>query len=134
MATVEKFSHGIADKLEYYVYRLIDPRNGMTFYVGRGRGDRVFSHANGTAATTELEDDESLKKKIIHAIRNDHFKVQHIIHRHGMDEKIAREVEAALIEAYLGLSNIQSGYAPERGILHADQIERLYTAEEAVFL
>ena len=131
---MEKFSPGVADRLGCYVYRLIDPRNGMTFYVGRGRGDRVFSHANGTAAATELEDDESLKKKIIHAIRNDHFEVQHVIHRHGMDEKTAREVEAALIEAYLGLSNVQSGYAPERSVQHADQIERLYTAKEAVFL
>ena len=26
------------------VYRLIDPRNGETFYVGRGKGNRVFSH------------------------------------------------------------------------------------------
>ena len=27
-----------------YVYRLIDPRNGETFYVGQGRDDRVFQH------------------------------------------------------------------------------------------
>jgi hypothetical protein len=131
---MERFSPGVADKLGHYVYRLIDPRNGMTFYVGRGRGDRIFSHANGTAATTELEDDESLKKKIITSIRNDHFDVQHVIHRHGMDENTAREVEGAVIDAYLGLSNIQSGYAPERSVQHADQINRLYTAKEAILL
>lgn len=30
---------------EYYVYDLIDPRTGETFYVGKGRGDRKHQHA-----------------------------------------------------------------------------------------
>ena len=30
---------------KYYVYRLIDPRNLQTFYVGKGCGDRVYQHA-----------------------------------------------------------------------------------------
>jgi hypothetical protein len=30
------FSKKIADELKYYVYRLIDPRSGVTFYVGNG--------------------------------------------------------------------------------------------------
>ena len=40
------FSQEVSDKLKYYVYRLIDPRNGDTFYVGKGKGNRVFAHAN----------------------------------------------------------------------------------------
>jgi len=31
-------------KLKTHVYRLVDPRNGETFYIGKGRGDRVFAH------------------------------------------------------------------------------------------
>jgi hypothetical protein len=31
------FTKEVADALGYYVYRLIDPRNGQTFYVGNER-------------------------------------------------------------------------------------------------
>jgi hypothetical protein len=30
---VEKFSNEVCEELKYYVYRLVDPRNGQTFYV-----------------------------------------------------------------------------------------------------
>lgn len=33
------FSKEVAEQLQYYVYRLIDPRNGQTFYVGKGNND-----------------------------------------------------------------------------------------------
>ena len=41
---MDKFPAEVIDKLRNYVYRLIDPRNGETFYVGRGVGNRLFSH------------------------------------------------------------------------------------------
>lgn len=130
---IQHFSPAVADKLECYVYRLIDPRNGATFYIGRGRGNRVFSHASGNERPSNGEDTESLKLKIIREIIADGFQVEHVIHRHGLTEQVAIEVEAALIDAYPGLANIQAGYASERGVMHASQILRLYEAEEAKF-
>ncbi len=32
------------DKLEYYVYGLLDPRNNEVFYIGKGKGKRADSH------------------------------------------------------------------------------------------
>ena len=40
----DSFPADVASWLKTYVYRLIDPRTGETFYVGKGQGNRVFSH------------------------------------------------------------------------------------------
>lgn len=126
------FSQEVTDQIDNYVYRLIDPRNGQTFYVGRGQGNRVFDHANGELNIGDPQD--NMKFKIIRKIRADGLKVQHIIHRHGMSIEIAEEVEAALIDAYPGLTNKQGGKdSKKRGVMHADQIQFNYTAEEADF-
>ena len=42
MAKAEVFPPDVVPKLKTYVYRLIDPRNGETFYVGKGQGNRVL--------------------------------------------------------------------------------------------
>ena len=39
------FPEACFDTLGCYVYRLIDPRNGKTFYIGRGRGNSLVTIA-----------------------------------------------------------------------------------------
>jgi uncharacterized protein len=128
----ESFPPDVAGKLQTYVYRLIDPRNGETFYVGKGRGNRVFAHIH---AEQNLEGDElDNKLKRIRQIRLAGFEVAHVIHRHGMDERTAFEVEAALIDAYPGLTNVAGGAgASDYGAMHSTEIIRRYSAEPAVF-
>lgn len=123
------FSREVSGKLGCYVYRLIDPRSGQTFYVGKGRGSRVFSHAAAKLGGNEDEDDTiSLKLSIIRAIRKAGHDVGYIIHRHGMSDEIAIEVEAALIDAYFGLSNQVSGHdSGDRGVMSVKQIEWKYS-------
>ncbi len=124
------FSPEVIERLETYVYRLIDPRNGETFYVGKGQGNRVFAHIREQVD----EDDPSNKLKRIRDIRLAGFDVQHVIHRHGMDGRTAFEVEAALMDAYPGLTNTASGLgSAEVGAMHALEIVRRYAAEPAVF-
>lgn len=110
-ALVDSFPPEVADKLSYYVYRLIDPRNGETFYVGKGRGDRVFAHARAEIEVGPDSGDDEIGEKLkrIRDIRLAGFEVGHVIHRHGMDERTAFEVEAALIDAYPGTANIAGG-------------------------
>ncbi|MGB9141561.1 MAG: hypothetical protein WCB71_05125, partial [Aestuariivirga sp.] len=62
-----KFSDEVASKLGYYVYRLIDPRYGETFYVGKGKGNRMFSHVRDEAGNDS--DDLSDKLSRIRQIR-----------------------------------------------------------------
>ncbi len=128
--TQDRFPEEVAEKLEWYVYRLIDPRNGETFYVGKGRGNRVFEHAKGTIGENEEYATDS-KKQRISEIRASGLQVAHIIHRHGMpNEKTAYEVEAALIDAYPGLANKVTGHwSEDRGSRHAIEIIAEYKAE-----
>jgi hypothetical protein len=128
----ESFPAEVARKLKTYVYRLIDPRNGETFYIGKGQGNRVFSHIR---AEQNLEgDDLDNKVKRIREIRLAGFEVAHVIHRHGMDDKTAFEVESALIDAYPGLTNIVGGTGGnDYGAMHAQEIISRYCAEPAVF-
>lgn len=122
------FTEEVINHLNYYVYRLIDPRNGQTFYVGKGIGNRVFLHVKGEASIDTDEQSDKLKR--IREIKNDGFEVAHIIHRHGLDEKTAFEIESALIDAYPeALNQVAGHYSDERGVMHSNQIIKQYQAK-----
>ena len=124
----QAFPQSIHDELKYYVYRLIDPRNAETFYVGKGRGNRVFDHASGKFAP-DSEYVAGSKKERINEILTHGHQVIHIIHRHGLSNHAATEVEAALIDAYPGLTNSQTGIgSTDRGVRSTDDIIRQYAA------
>ena len=92
----------------------------------------MFAHVR---AEQNLEDGElSNKLKRIREIRMAGFEVAHVIHRHGMDDKTAFEVEAALIDAYPGLTGLVDGVGNnDYGAMHARDIVQRYCAEPAVF-
>ena len=132
MTDIESFPPEVSRRLKTYVYRLIDPRNGETFYVGKGRGNRVFAHIRAEQGIEGDVLDNKLRR--IRKIRLAGFEVAHVIHRHGMDEATAFEVEAALMDAYPGLTNIAGGYGTsDFGVMHAQEIVRRYSAQPAVF-
>jgi len=126
------FSESVCKKIGHYVYRLVDPRNNETFYVGKGKGNRVFSHIACSIKDTgnfeqDGEDSFSLKYKRIKEIVSDGLDPVHIIHRHNIPEVAVYEVEAALIDAYTGLSNIQAGhYSADRGPMTTSEIVTKY--------
>lgn len=125
-----KFPVGVAEKIEYYVYRLIDPRNGETFYVGKGQGDRVFQHANGALKLARQKEALDPKMQRIEDIRSAHLEVGHVIHRHGIkNEETAFQIEAAVIDAYPGLTNKVGGHSNDFGVAHVEEIIAFYAAE-----
>ncbi|EEK5472084.1 hypothetical protein R3068_003799 [Salmonella enterica subsp. enterica serovar Schwarzengrund] len=132
---INEFPLGVMEHLGWYVYRLIDPRDGSTFYVGKGKGNRVFAHMRGEVAA--VDDDELLSNKLkqLREIRLAGLEVIHVIHRHGIaDEKTAYEVEAALIDAYPGLTNIMNGAGSnEYGAAHIKELIATYQPETIVF-
>lgn len=108
---VQKFSPEICEQLGAYVYRLIDPRSGQTFYVGKGSGNRAFDHAERALAGAE-----SLRYSRIVEIKNAGLEPIVMIHRSGMSGEVAYEVEAALIDAYPELTQGVGGHHGERGL------------------
>jgi hypothetical protein len=131
------FTPEVIELLQYYVYRLIDPRTGQTFYVGKGKGNRVYAHINdalksfdGQSYESNDEDEISEKIKQIREIKAAGLEVIHVIQRYGLNEKEAFEVEAALIDCYPGLTNIQGGYSSDRGVNSAEVLQRVLSCEE----
>ena len=129
--TRDHFPYGVAEQLKWYVYRLIDPRNGETFYVGKGQSNRVFDHAKGLPPD---EADEMLDPKLhrIKEIQAAGLEVGHVIHRHGLSTShLAHEVEAALIDAYPGLTNkVRGRGSRDYGSRHVEEIIDEYAGEE----
>jgi len=69
----EGFSEEVRQKINYYVYRLIDPRNGETFYVGKGMDNRVFQHIR--EKIEENQDSNDLKLRRIREIKGPEFRL-----------------------------------------------------------
>lgn len=129
------FRAGVAPKLGWYVYRLVDPRTETTFYVGKGKDNRVFAHF------TEAENGVSGNKtERIREIWESGKDVAVIIHRHDLeDEKQAFLVESVLIDLLPNLvedpeirTNIARGHgSAELGAKPVDVLNHQYAAEAA---
>ena len=98
----EKITSEIASILKSYVYVYSDPRTGMPFYIGKGNGNRVFSHLGDT---TETE-----KTAAIKAIRQAGLEPDIDILRYGLTDEEAVLVEAAAIDL-VGLENLSNRQA-----------------------
>jgi hypothetical protein len=125
------FARLVAEQIGYYVYLLIDPRDGEIFYVGKGIGDRCFAHLDAAAKATAIDLAEYPKLDRIRAIHGDGDRVLIEVLRHGLDEATAFEVECAAIDLLRleRLTNLVSGHgADETGRMSVADINALYGA------
>ena len=60
---MKQFSSEVITKLGYYVYLISDPSNGEIFYVGKGKGNRVFSHFKQTGDNEKLNKIKEIQSK-----------------------------------------------------------------------
>ena len=103
--TITSFSEKAIESLNgFYVYALIDPRNEKVFYIGKGTGNRVFSHEIESGKSRESE-----KKKIqqIREIENSGHSVKRLIVNWGLSENEAFVAEATLINLLNRMPDIQ---------------------------
>jgi len=114
----------VSEILKSYVYIYIDSRNNEVFYIGKGKGGRLFSH---------LEDkSETEKVNRIKEIRKSGFEPKIDIVRYGLSDTEASLVEAALID-FKGkgnLTNLKSGYHKgSLGRINSQEVIMLLTAK-----
>lgn len=101
-----RFTPAEIKKLRFYVYELIDPDNNKTFYVGKGKANRIYKHLKYA-----LKGDPSEKSHKIRKILHQGSKPLLKIVKSGMSEDKAYQYENILINKYgiNNLTNIQSG-------------------------
>lgn len=121
------FQNEIINKLKYYVYIYSNPETDEIFYVGKGKGNRVFAHLS--------DDKENEKVKNINEIRNKGLEPKIEILIHGLeDSETALRVESAVIDL-IGtdkLTNKVRGW--ESGIygrMSVQQLIQMYKKEKA---
>lgn len=133
----QEFDQRSIMNIGFYVYALIDPRDKNVFYIGKGKGNRIFNHVSGA-----LDDETSTDKlELIREILNQGYGVEHYVIRHDLTEQIAFEVECALIDiltdprtnlsGHSKITNTQSGHKSyNRGFMSVEEIKMRYEAEE----
>lgn len=129
---IKEFSNAVCERIGYYVYILKDPRNDVIFYVGKGKGNRIFQHIQ-CALERETENDKyNLIREIIDAGKE----VEHFILRHGLEEKLAFEIESTIIDL-LGIENLTNSVKGhdtwERGLKTVDEVFQHYDAKAVTF-
>ena len=90
--------------LSFYVYTLTDPRDGQPFYVGKGKGLRMYQHAVEARKSGEKGNQRKLDR--IRAIQAEGLEPDPKIVAEHEDEQDAFDHEADLIASLPGLTNI----------------------------
>lgn len=115
----------VAKLLKSYVYVYIDPRNGKPFYIGKGKGNRLFSHLQ--------DQSDSEKVARIAEIRQSGMEPRIEILRYGLSDSEARLVEAASIDLIgkAKLTNQKAGdHEDSYGRITSQRVISLLTARK----
>lgn len=77
---------------EYYVYALYDPVNNFPFYIGKGKGDRMWQHFS------EKKSSNRRKTAIIQALKDLGLELRADVIVDGLEEDAAYEIEHSIIK------------------------------------
>ena len=106
--------------VRYYVYTLIDPRDGSVFYIGKGAGNRIHAHEREAKAGRQSRKCERIRDIEAAGLQITKRKVKHFA-----DEQDAYDFEAEMIDGYRldRLCNIVPGGGTARGTptIYADR-------------
>lgn len=122
---MNQFSKSVIDKIKNYVYIYSDPITNEIFYVGKGKGNRVFDH---------LKDKKECEKvRYLNELISKGLKPKIEILIHGIEDDSVLRIESAIIDL-LGINNLtnkQLGFkSAEYGRMTIEQIVSAYTKQK----
>ena len=121
------FSSKIIKELKHYVYLLSDPQNNEIFYVGKGVGNRVFSHLNDSSKNDKTDKIKEIRYRGLEP------KIEILVH--GVEDEITiKKIESAMIDLVgkNNLTNKVGGYESTNfGRMDLNQIIGKYTSKVA---
>ncbi len=118
---------------KYYVYALLDPKDNRVFYIGKGTGNRVFSHENESH-----DNPESFRRKLATINEIENRKTNNVVKKYLLNwhltESEAFAAEAALINLFNfvtdnDLTNLVAGQSDAHSATLVDEFEHIHGAE-----
>jgi len=97
MNHIDSIPRRVREKLGYYVYLYVDPRDDLPFYVGKGKGSRLLAHLDDTTETEKVRRIAELRKLGLQPVIE--------ILKYGLSEREAFLIESASIEL-LGIDQL----------------------------
>lgn len=91
---IKEFSQSVTENIGNYVYCLIDPISNEVFYIGRGKGNRVFNHLKEALESPKKSD----KLDQIRKLREQGNEPKHFIIKHLLTLEEAGKIESVLID------------------------------------
>ncbi len=103
---IKRLPRCVTRELGHYVYLYVDPETEKVFYVGKGKGNRMFAHVGGKGKTRV--------DVLIHGLKSE-------------KEALAMEMAAIDLLGLDSLTNLVSGHhSSRRGRMSLDQLLTLY--------
>ena len=122
---INHFPKNVIENLKNYVYIYSDPITEKIFYVGKGKGNRVFDHLK--------DKNECEKVDYLNALLNKGLQPKIEILIHGIEDDSVLRIESAIIDL-LGIGNLtnkQAGFkSAEFGRMTVQQIISAYSKQK----